>query len=170
MKFTSIALITIVGSAAANSVIIQEDAPAFADVPVSVSVFCNGKIDWTKLSLPQSSAIGKILVESYNNVHEKLNNDDSTLRNLIFRSERSLQVDDETQLDAWFKPKVSTGKSKTQSILYTFIFTFTFLRKDTSTQCHESIPFYSMRQERGRVCGGARNARMMTLQMSAAQS
>ncbi len=144
MKFTSIALITIVGSAAANSVIIQEDAPAFADVPVSVSVICNGKIDWPKLSLPQSSFIGNILVDAYNTVHDKLNNDDSKLRDLIFGSDdRLLQVDEETDLDAWFKPKVSQGMSNTQSILYTCA--VTVLRKDSSTQCHDSIPLFSLR-------------------------
>ena len=114
MKFTSIALISIFGSAIASP-IIQEDAPTFADVPISVSVTCDGKnLVWSKLSLLELTTVGKVLVESYNNIHASANNDDSTLRDLVFGGNikstmQEEEKEDTNHLEGWFGPRKSTG-------------------------------------------------------------
>ena len=114
MKFTSIALITIFGSIAANA-IVQEDGSIFADGPVTVTVTCNGNIVWSKLSLLELTTAGNVLVESYNAVHELVNDDDSQLRDLVFGGnvKRSmLEGGEDNALDSWFKPSVSKGTNE----------------------------------------------------------
>ena len=119
MKFSSIALITIVGSVVANP-IVHEDAPIFADGPIAVSVTCNGNIAWSKLSLLELSTAGKVLVESYNAIHALVNNDDSQLRDLVYGGniKRSMiEEGEDSNLDSWFKPRVSKGMSNEHSII-----------------------------------------------------
>jgi hypothetical protein len=124
MKFTSIALITIVGSVAANP-IVQQDAPIFADGPITVSVTCNGNIAWSKLSLLELTTAGKVLVESYNAIHALVNDDDSQLRDLVYGSNIKrdmLEGDEDTNLDGWFKPRVSKGTSNGNAMLMLSLF------------------------------------------------
>ena len=118
MKFTLIALISIIGSTVANP-IIQEDAPIFADGPIAVSVVCTGNIVWSKLTLLELTTASKVLVESYNAIHALVNNDDSQLRDLTFnghvktamRQEEGEQdtEEDDNDLDAWFQPRPAKG-------------------------------------------------------------
>ena len=127
MKFTSIALITMVGSAVANP-IIHEDAPIFADGPISVTVTCNGNIVWPKLSLLELTTAGKVLVESYNAIHALVNDDDSQLRDLVYggniKNSMLGEEEDDSNLDRWFKPRISKGTSNVYSV---FMYTGTSL-------------------------------------------
>ena len=112
MKFTSIAFISIVSSTVATD-IIKEDAPIFADGPVALTVTCNGSIVWPKLSLLELSTAGKVLVESYNAIHDLVNDDDSQLRDLVYsgnlKGSMPEEDDEDANLDAWFKPRLSKG-------------------------------------------------------------
>jgi hypothetical protein len=172
MKFTTIALITasFCGAAFANPAV-QEDTPStLTDVPISVSVICNVKIDWSNLMLPQMTKVASILAESYNAIHAMENNDDSVLTDLVFSGGKRRMFDvegDEANLESWSKsrPKKGTHPHIPFFFAYRYDIVLTII---TMIVVYDFLCF--RQQVSGPVSGDVPSVRMMTLRIPVVQS
>lgn len=78
------------------------DQATDGESPVRLQVKCDG-VDFTKLSLPDSTIVGNVLRDAYNTVHTINSNDDSELKSLTYRGAVLGDVEDEGSLGRKFR-------------------------------------------------------------------